>query len=114
MDVEGVFFNTSDYELKSTELGHGAYGTVYVAENLNDSQEYACKIINTNKSFDGNEQMLFLRESLILHKLDHPSIVKYIGINFKSFEDSSVLEPAIITEYIKNGSLEDNLNKERR
>lgn len=114
MDVEGVFFNTSDYELKSTELGHGAYGTVYVAENLNDSQEYACKIINTNKSFDGKEQMLFLRESLILHKLDHPSIVKYIGINFKSFEDSSILEPAIITEYIKNGSLEDNLNKERR
>lgn len=48
---------------------------VYIAENTKDHQLYAAKIINTDTEFDRREQMLFLRESLLLHKLDHPSIV---------------------------------------
>ena len=56
--------------------------------------------------------MLFLRESEILHKLSHPSIVKFCGINFQSFKDQSILSPTIITEYLPNGSLKEILNKE--
>lgn len=113
MDFEGAFFNTADFELTTTELGKGQFGTVYIANNLKEDKQYAAKIINTDGKFDGFEQMLLLRESLILHKLDHPSIVKFKGINFKSFIDPTKLEPAIITEYLKNGSLKENLNKER-
>lgn len=75
---------------------------------------YAAKIINIDEKYDGHEEMLFLRESLIMYKLDHPSIVKFVGSNFKSFRDPSIFEPTIITEYLEHGSLKDNLNKEKR
>lgn len=113
MEAEGVFFNSNDYKIQSKKLGEGSYGTVYVAENTTSKQKYAAKIINVENGFDGYEQMLFLRESLILHKLDHPSIVKFMGINFQSFRDPKLLEPTIITEYLPHGSLRDNLNKEK-
>lgn len=58
--------------------------------------------------------MLFLRESLTLHKISHPSIVKLIGINFKSFQNPQLLQPTIITEYLRHGSLNDNLNSEKQ
>lgn len=58
--------------------------------------------------------MLFLRESLLLHKQNHPSIVKFKGINFKSINNPLKLKPTIITEFIPNGSLKDNLDKERK
>lgn len=105
MEVEGAFFNISDYEIQSPRIGQDAFGSVYIAENLTDKQKYAAKILNITDNFDGREQTLFLRESMILHRLFHPSIIKFIGINFKSFTGKPLLEPAIITEYIPNGSL---------
>ena len=114
MEIEDAFFDTKDYELTDQTIGSGAFGTVYIVKNKNDHKQYAAKIINTDADFNGREQMQFLRESLILHKLDHPSIVKFIGINLKSIIDKSkTLQPTIITEYIPNGSLKENLEKER-
>lgn len=55
--------------------------------------------------------MLFLRESLTLSKLDHPSIVKFKGI--KSHLTIEVLESTILTEYLIHGSPQDNINKEK-
>lgn len=114
MEIEGAFFNTTDYELESKQLGEGSFGTVYLARNLKDNQQYAAKIIKIDENFDGYEQMLFLRESMILHKLIHPSIVQFKGVNFKSFKNSSILQPTIITEYLPQGSLKDSIEKERR
>lgn len=85
MDFEGAFFNTADFEMTSQKLGEGAFGKVYVVENVNDETKYAAKIVNTNGVFSGHEQMMLMRESQILHKLKHPSIVKFYGINFHSF-----------------------------
>lgn len=42
-----------------------------------------------------NSKCNFLQESLILYSLQHPSIVKYIGINFQSITDQTKLEPTI-------------------
>ena len=114
MEAEGLFFNTTDFEIRPKKLGNGAYGNVFVARRLKDGQEFAAKIINTERGFDGQDQMLFLRESLNLHKISHPSIVKLIGINFKSFENPQLLQPTIITEYLRRGSLKDNLDSERQ
>lgn len=61
--------------------------------------------MNINEDFDGHDQMSFLRESLILHQFNYPSIVKFIGINFKHHAESNTLSPTIITEYLPNGSL---------
>ena len=113
MKIEDAFFNTSDYTLTAEKLGQGSFGTVFVAENIYDKKKYAAKIINVDENFDGHEQMLFLRESLILHKLDHPSIVKFKGVNFKSFKGTE-LQPAIITEILSNGSLGKILETEKR
>ena len=114
MEAEGLFFNTTDFEICPKKLGKGVYGQVYVARRIKDGQEYAAKIINIERGFDGNDQMLFLRESLTLHKVSHPSIIKLIGINFKSFTNPQLLQPTIITEYLRHGSLKDNLDNERR
>lgn len=69
MEAEGAFYNTTDYKLQKKKLGEGAYGKVYIAKNIHDNNEYAAKLINIEHGFDGREQMQFLRESLILHKL---------------------------------------------
>lgn len=45
-------------------------------------------------------------------KLDHPSIIKFNGINFQYVE--STLKPILITEYFTNGSLKTLLNKENQ
>lgn len=113
MDVEGIFFNTKDYKLSDEEIGKGAFGKVYLATNK-DGQQFAAKILNIEDDFDGDQQKLLLRESLILHKMNHPSIVRYAGINFRSFKKATKFAPVILTEYMPHGSLRENLDREKR
>ena len=114
MDFEGIFFNTYDYEIDEKIIGKGTFGEVHIATNVNDHQKYAIKLIKTNSDFNGEEQMNFMRESMILHKFSHPSILKFIGINFQSIEDQNILQPSIITEYLSNGSLYQVLLEEKK
>ncbi|KAK8844443.1 hypothetical protein M9Y10_024301 [Tritrichomonas musculus] len=113
MDVEGIFFNTKDYILSDEEIGKGAFGKVYLATNK-ENQQFAAKILNIDDDFDGDQQKLLLRESFILHKMSHPSIVRYAGINFRSFKKATKFAPVILTEYMPHGSLRENLEKEKR
>ena len=114
MDFERAFFNNKDYELTEKKLGQGIFGPVYVARNLHDNQNYAAKIIQTDSGFDGQDQMILFRESIIQQKINHPSIVKIKGINFQSFTNPKVLEPTILSEYLPNGSLKEIINKEKK
>ena len=75
MEIESVFFELNNYRVLNTFLGEGTFGTVYVVRNLKDGKDYAAKIIHCNGEFNGRNQMLLLRESLILHKLNHPAII---------------------------------------
>lgn len=70
MDLEGIFFNTKDYELSDKEIGKGAFGTVYIATNKKN-QKFL------EDGFDGYEQKILLRESLILHKINHPRVCDF-------------------------------------
>ena len=114
MDFEGAFFNTSDYELTKQNLGHGTFGTVYIAKSRKDGNDYAVKILKAEDGFNGDQQMYLMRESMILRELHHPSIVQFIGINFQSFSDPNKLEPSIITKYLSNGSLKAALDAEKK
>lgn len=113
MDLEGVFFDTDDYELTNKKLGKGQFGKVYVVNCIKDGRQYAAKIIKNESIMKGKEQMMFIREVQILNKLNHPAIVKFYGINFHSFKDPDQLKPTILTEFITNGSLKEILNKEK-
>ena len=113
MDLEGAFFDTSQFELTSKKLGQGQFGKVYVVESTNDGSQYAAKIIMNDGEFNGHNQMLLLRETVILYKMKHPAIVKFYGINFHSFDNPDKLEPTIITEYLPHGSLKEILKKEQ-
>ena len=114
MDIEKAFFNTSDFQLQKQKLGEGTFGTVYLAQNINDGKLYACKIIKTHANFNGQDQMMLMRESLILNKLKHPGIIEFKGVNFQSFTDPNKLEPSIITEFLKGGSLKTVLDQEKK
>lgn len=113
MEFDGAFFNTTDFQLTKKKLGEGGFGKVYVIQSTKDNRNYAVKIINTEGGFNGTEQMQLMRESMILHKLHHPGIVRFYGINFQAFDNPEKLEPSIITEYLPNGSLKEILDKEK-
>lgn len=113
MEFEGAFFDTDKFIITSDKLGEGTFGKVYIVERKSDHKKFAAKIINPNGMLNGTDQLKFLREAEILNKLNHPSIVKFHGINFHSFKDNSKLEPTILTEYVSNGSLKNVLDRER-
>lgn len=114
MEFEGAFFDTDNYDLTSSCLGTGSFGSVYVVKSKIDDKEYAAKIINPKGMFTGKDQLKFLRESQILNKLNHPAVVKFFGINFHSFIDQTKLEPTILTEYLPCGSLKSILSAGRK
>lgn len=60
-----LFYDTKDYKLFDEEISQGAFSRVYIAENINNHQQYYVKIINAEEEFDGREQMIFIRESLL-------------------------------------------------
>ena len=92
MDIKKLFFNTEDFILDSKKIGEGTFGTVYLATNIKNKKKYAVKILKTEQSFNGNSQMQFMQESMILQQLQNPGIVQFKGINFQSFTNSSKLE----------------------
>lgn len=108
MDVDNLFFNTSDYQKTNTLIGRGSFGNVYIIKKK--GKQYAIKILKDNVDFNGTNQKNFIRESLILHRLKHPLVIKLKGINLKSYGDL----PSIITEYVPNGSLGDYIEGKKK
>ena len=113
MDLKDIFFDIDDYYPTGKKLGKGSFGEVYVVQEKGGEKQYAAKIIN-QKELTLQDQILFLQESLILPKLNHPSIVRFYGINFHSFDNPTLLQPTILTEYIENCSLKNIIDNEKK
>lgn len=112
LNFEDMFFELKG--IKDIEnIDEGAFGKVSVFTDINDHQ-YAVKIIQPGSEFGAREQVLFMRESMIMHKLNHPLINRLIGVNLQSFNDPRKLQPTIITEYMPNGNLYDFLHSKNR
>ena len=79
MELEGAFFETDDYKKLKKKVGKGSFGEVVLVENQKDKKIYAAKIINVGQMFSGKEQNQFIRESVILNKLDHPPLSNFMG-----------------------------------
>lgn len=83
--------STNDYELDISrykiilKLETGGYGTVYKVEEIATGKYYAAKVINCN----GNKaecRKMANNEILILEKVNHPTIIKFIGYSKKDFK----------------------------
>lgn len=97
--------NLNQYRILS-ELGRGAMGVVFVAEDTQTGKEVALKVLPPHISRSNKIIRRFLREAESVAKLDHPNIVKIYGIGHKE----SIYYYAM--ELIKGRPLDDILEKE--
>src|SRR5438270_127155 len=82
------------------ELGSGAMGTVYRAENRDTGQKVAIKMIGIGQLNNETAIARFEREANILKQLKHPNIVRLIGNGrWKKM-------PFIAMEYVEGESLD--------
>ncbi|MGK7886781.1 MAG: ankyrin repeat domain-containing protein [Crocosphaera sp.] len=71
------------------ELGKGAMGITYAAEEVNTGQKIALKVISLQKMSDGKHLELLEQEVTVLKKFNHPNIPKYIDY-FQLEEDNKL------------------------
>lgn len=97
------------------KIGKGQFGVVYKIKDKISGIISAAKIsINVIELTEDNESLIksLVNEVNIISKLNHPSIVKFIG--FSRFDFHGFAKPVIITEIMTGGSLSDLINLERR
>lgn len=82
-------------------IGGGAFGTVYLGKYR--GTEVAVKLVNASSCGDS-----FAREASTLSKLRHPNIILYMG----SCLDPRASQWAIVTEFVRRGSLWDVLRED--
>lgn len=105
-------FNKNTKEL----IGHGSFANVYKVEKLGTGKIFAAKVLNEEFNYvqdlssDEKEKVTnLIREINLLSFLDHPSIIKLIGISKTDFDNRP--KPTIITSYEPNGSLNSIISK---
>ena len=105
VDIKPIDIN--DYQLHET-IGQGRFGQVFRISSKKTKELFAAKMFSYYKS----EKDIFIQENIIHSHLSHPSISKYIG--YSPFGFKNMNGPVIITEYYKNGTLFQLLEKERK
>jgi len=90
------------------ELGHGAMGVVYLAEDLNFNRRVAIKTLNAFKGWDNQQQRRrFQREAEAASTLKHRHIATIYEFG-KTPED----DPFIVMEFVDGNDLADLMRKE--
>ncbi len=92
-----------DYTLLR-ELGQGAQGAVFYAEN-SVGKPAAIKLIHPNFAYNTNLRERFRREADVMRKLDHRSICKA----YDFYEDAS--QVAIVMEYLTGENLQQVIDR---
>ena len=91
-------------------LGEGSFGKAYLCENLADNSQCVIKQIPLN-DLDEEEKKDTFNEVLILKKVNHSNIIKFIDV-FKSSRPVNTLN--IVTEYADDGDLNQKIEKLRQ
>jgi serine/threonine protein kinase len=85
------------------KLGQGGFATVYEARHQETGQRVALKILHGTKELEAEVQRRFVREVLLLKKLDHPNIVR---IYEAGLHEGSIY---FVMELVECGTLKDVL-----
>ena len=115
--VKSMEATLSDHVVKIKEyqklknLGRGSFGHVYCAKRTSTGELVAVKILNTEFT-SPDEQVAFLREVESLARANHPAVLRFKGFSLRVAEDEPC--PAILTEYLPNGSLQDLLDRKKK
>lgn len=91
----------SGYELGS-ELGSGAFSTVYLCKRRSSGEMYAMKVVN-RASLTKSLEVALKHEISILNDLDHPNILRLV----ETF--STIQKHYLVTELLEGGELFDRI-----
>jgi|GEM_PF-1680443 len=94
------------YELHE-EIGRGGFATVYRATHKLLETEAAVKVLNTDRMADFQSRQRLEREAKIAAGLEHPHIVKILGL----LQEGGTL--AIAMEYVRGGNLRQWVEKNK-
>lgn len=80
-------------------LGEGAYGTVYLVENMKTKEKYAAKAFKKKRMVKNDRKNLLKNEISVMRRLDHENILKVYEVH----ETTDTI--FVIIEYIEGGEL---------
>ena len=94
-------------------IGNGSFGEVLKVQDKTNGEFYAAKI-SLRYMAEGSDPAYrdLSREINILSRINHPSILKFIGFSPYNFHDEQ--KPVIVTEFLSNGSLYDIIELEKK
>ena len=97
------------------EIKSGSYGTVYSVQNKKTYKYFAAKVMKKMDDDDYDKRYIkkaISREISIMQKLQHPTIIKFIGYSLKDFNGNRNV--TIFMSLATNGSLADAISKAQR
>ncbi|KAK8837122.1 hypothetical protein M9Y10_037177 [Tritrichomonas musculus] len=105
------YLDLSKYS-KQKKIGEGLFGLVFKVKNNETNEINAAKVSIKQIHQNERNKINIYREALIISKLNHPCILKFIGYSPTDFVNQN--KPVIITEYNSNGTLRQLLDLEQK
>ena len=104
--------NLKNFDVKR-RISAGAFGEVFLVIEKNTGRMCAAKV-SLKKIEDNsiNETRNLRREIDIISRLNHPTVLKFVGFSYTNFLNER--KPTIITEFMSNDTLEKMIDLERR
>jgi serine/threonine protein kinase len=99
----------SDYD-RIRGLGQGSFGAVYCARKRGTEELVAIKTLSANIAATDDQRSL-IREIESLARANHPALLRLVGFTLSCSDADDY--PAILTEFLPNGSLQDVLDRKR-
>ena len=98
-----TFVDIKNYE-KIGKIGQGGFGEVFKVKDKETGNLYAAKVSIDEVDKNSKELLDNISGEIdIFSKLNHPSILKFVGFSPKDYNNN--LYPVILTEYASNGCI---------